>query len=157
MNKQPIIFALSNPTSNSECSAEDAYQWTKGKAIFASGSPFEPVQLKNRTLIPSQGNNVYIFPGVGLGVILAGIDIIKDSIFLTAAKTLSDLTTPEDLAQGRLYPPLNQIRKVSKSIAIAVVEKASEEGLSTKNLPNNLDHYVSSNMYDPSYRNYTKQ
>jgi len=157
LNKQPIIFALSNPTSNSECSAEDAYQWTKGKAIFASGSPFEPVQLKNRTLIPSQGNNVYIFPGVGLGVILAGIDIIKDSIFLTAAKTLSDLTTPEDLAQGRLYPPLNQIRKVSKSIAIAVVEKASEEGLSTKNLPNNLDHYVSSNMYDPSYRNYTKQ
>ena len=155
-NDQPIIFALSNPTSKSECSADDAYRWTNGRAIFASGSPFDSVQINDQSLIPSQGNNVYIFPGVGLGVIVSKTPLITDSLFLTAAKTLSEFTSAEDLDRGRLYPPLHQIREVSKAIAIAVAKKASQDGLSVTSLPSDLDHYVASRMYDPIYTDYTK-
>tara|TARA_Y100000590_G_scaffold418092_1_gene518458 strand:+ start:2624 stop:4279 length:1656 start_codon:yes stop_codon:yes gene_type:complete len=154
-NDQPIIFALSNPTSKSECTAESAYKWTNGRAIFASGSPFDPIQINDRTLIPSQGNNVYIFPGVGLGALVSKAKVITDSLFLTAAKELSELTSSKDLISGRLYPPLNQIRDVSRAIAVAVAKKAAEDGLSETSLPSNLDNYISEIMYDPIYNDYT--
>tara|TARA_B100000945_G_C20409296_1_gene611756 strand:+ start:177 stop:1832 length:1656 start_codon:yes stop_codon:yes gene_type:complete len=153
-NKRPIIFALSNPTSNSECTAKQVYKWTQGRGIFASGSPFEPVIIKEKKFIPSQGNNVYIFPGVGLGVLLAGVVKIPDSLFITAAKKLSDLTSQDELSKGLLYPSLNRIRSVSRSIAIEVYKKAMNDGIATKIIEGDIKEFVDKKMYSPNYKKY---
>jgi len=151
INKRPIVFALSNPTSKSECTAEQAYAWSQGNAIFASGSPFDPVSFKKRTLYPSQGNNVYIFPGVGLGSVLTGIEQIPKSLFLTAAKTLSNIVSPSEIKCGLLYPPLKKIREVSVAISVAIIKKAKSEGLIKINLPVDIKSYIKNYMYSPNY------
>lgn len=120
--ERPIIFPLSNPDTNAECTAREAFEWTGGKAIVATGSPFDPVVLDGRTYYPCQGNNMFIYPGVGLGALLAKTRIITEGMFYAAAKTLAGFVTPEELAEGKVYPDIGAIRTVSKEVAISVIK-----------------------------------
>lgn len=150
-NKRPVLFALSNPTSKAECTAEEAYKYSKGRAIFASGSPFAPVEYEGKLYVPGQGNNAYIFPGIGLGAILCAASKLPSAIFLTAAKTLANQVKQEDLDNGTLYPSLKEIREISCQIALAIIDKALELGIATENMPEDRERYVREYMYDPSY------
>lgn len=154
INQRPIVFALSNPTSQAECNAEQAYRWTNGRALFACGSPFDPVTFNGKTFVPRQGNNSYIFPGVGLGAIASRALHITDDMFMTAAHTLAHLVTESDLEQGSLYPALPRIREVSAQIATAVADTAYKSGLAGKPKPQDVLADVQSQMYDPHYKSY---
>lgn len=151
LHERPVILALSNPTSKAECTALEAYMATDGRAIFASGSPFAPVTYQGKTLVPGQGNNSYIFPGVGLGVLVSESSRITDEMFAVAARSLANMVTSDDLAIGRLYPSLSRIREVSRTIAIEVAEIAFDRGLARCERPANLADAVSDAMYQPHY------
>ncbi len=154
INERPLVFSLSNPTSNTECTAAEAYTWTEGRALYTSGSPFDPVVFQGKKLVPAQGNNVYIFPGVGLGVIASQARRVTPEMFFVAAKTLAAAVSADDLAQGSLFPSLTKIREVSAAIALAVAEVAYQRDLAARPRPDDLLAFIKAQMYEPQYQSY---
>ncbi len=151
IHEHPVIFALSNPTSRAECTAEQAYSWSGGRAIFASGSPFGPIEIDGRCHRPGQANNAYIFPGIGLGAVAIEAIRVSDRMFLAAARALASQVFDERLDEGAIYPPLSEIRAVSAEIAVAVAEQAYEEGLARLPRVHDLREHIAAQMYDPRY------
>ena len=150
-SERPIIFALSNPTSKAECTAEQAYVNTDGQCVFASGSPFDAVTYNGKTYHPGQGNNAYIFPGVAFAVIACGVKEIKNEVFLVAAEALAELVSEKDLSEGRVYPPLETINQDSLRLAAIVAEWLYKEGYATEPEPDDKYEFLKSKSYNATY------
>jgi malate dehydrogenase (oxaloacetate-decarboxylating)(NADP+) len=151
INKRPLIFPYSNPTSRSECTAEEAYRWSNGRAIFASGSPFAPVSLGEKTFIPGQGNNVYIFPAMGLAVFATKARRVTEEMFIVAAKAVAEQVTDESLASGLIYPPQSHIFNASLHVAARVAEYIFDQDLTQEPRPADIPASVNACVYRPVY------
>jgi malate dehydrogenase (oxaloacetate-decarboxylating)(NADP+) len=151
LNERPIVFALSNPTSKSECTAEQAYAWTNGRAVFASGSPFAPVTAGGRVHVTGQANNSSIFPGVGLGLLVSGSNRVTDEMFFAAARALAAQVSDAEVEQGSIFPAAARLREVAAAVAAAVAEVAYDQGLATNPRPADLSAHVAQAMYVPRY------
>lgn len=156
VNARPIVFALSNPTSKSECTARQAHTWSRGQCVFASGSPFDVVEFGGKTFVPGQANNAYIFPGLGLGLIVSGATRVPDELFAIAARALAEIVSEHDLRLGRIFPSLARIREVSAHIAEAVAERVYELEIHGVPRPEDLAKVVSHSMYQPEYPDYVE-
>jgi malate dehydrogenase (oxaloacetate-decarboxylating)(NADP+) len=152
VNERPIIFPYSNPTSHSECTAEQAYAWSKGKAVFASGSPFAPVTYNGKTFTPGQGNNVFIFPAMGLAIFATEANRVTDEMFITAAEAVAEQVTENDFENGLIYPRVKDIMKVSLNVAVKVAEQIFTSGLAGVEKPEDIRAFIKSKMYVPEYR-----
>jgi len=152
VNDRPMVFALSNPTSKSECTAEEAIRWSDGRAIVATGSPFGPVVCGGRTHRIGQGNNAFVFPGVGLGLWVGGVRRVTEAMFLDAARALAQVVSQADLDQGSVYPELTRIRDCSHAVACAVIRRAVAEGHAPPGTLSGLEETVSRAMWFPAYR-----
>ena len=151
-NERPLIFPLSNPTSRAECTAQQAFEWSEGRCIFASGSPFDPVKVGDKTYVPGQGNNAYIFPGVAMAAIFSGATVIPNESFLVAARSLAEQVTQHHLDEGRLFPPLALVREVTLEIAAHVSEYFYKEGIATvKPEPQDKLTFMKSKQYEFTY------
>lgn len=151
VNERPIIFPYSNPTSHSECTAEQAYTWSKGKAVFASGSPFAPVVYEGKIYTPGQGNNVFIFPAMGLAIFATEAKRVTDQMFITAAEAVAEQVTPEDFEKGLIYPQVKNILQVSVNVAVKIAEEIFAAGLAGIEKPDDLKKYIKNKMYRPDY------
>lgn len=151
INQRPIIFPYSNPTSHSECTAEEAYRWSEGRAVFASGSPFPPVRFGDRTLVPGQGNNVYIFPAIGMAVYATRAKLITDEMFIAAAHAVAEQVTKAELDVGLIYPPQSEILKTELHAAQRVAEVIFAHGLARVPKPSDIGAFIQSETYKPEY------
>ncbi|BCA53779.1 NAD-dependent malic enzyme [Nitrospira sp. KM1] len=154
INAQPIIFPYSNPTSCSECTAEEAYRWSEGRAIFASGSPFAPVRFGGKTFVPGQGNNVYIFPALGMAIYATEARRVTDEMFLCAARSVAEQVTQEDLDAGLIYPPQSDILKSSLHVAEKVADLVFARGLAGVPRPADLGAFIRAKVYEPEYHDF---
>ncbi len=154
LNERPIVFALSNPTANSECTAEEAYRWSGGRAMFASGSPFMPVLMNGKQFVPGQANNAYVFPGIALGIIASRTSRVTDEMFAEAARTLAQQVSKEALGEGLLFPPLASIRDVSVKIAMVVAKVAFDRKLATVSRPKDMEGFIRKQVFEPVYQSY---
>ena len=152
INRRPIIFALSNPTSRAECTARDAYQWSEGQAIFAGGSPFAPVYIDGRMLIPGQCNNMYIFPAMGLAIYATRARRATGEMFLAAARAVAELVTDADLENGLIYPPQSAILQTEIHAARRIAEIVFARGLAEVEKPRDIDAFIESHIYKPEYQ-----
>lgn len=153
LNERPIIFPYSNPTSRSECTAEEAYRWSEGRAIFASGSPFPPVNAGGKTFTPGQGNNVYIFPAMGMAIYATGARRVTEEMFIVAARALAEQVSPASLEMGLIYPPQTDIFKASIHVAGKVAEYVFDHDLASVERPPDVDAHILSCVYRPVYAN----
>ena len=153
INERPIIFPYSNPTSRSECTAEEAYRWSDGRAVFASGSPFPPVEIAGHKFVPGQGNNVYIFPAMGMAVFGTEATRVTEEMFIVAAKAVAEQVTEEDLAMGLIYPPQSRILDASLHVAERVAAYIFNQGLARMPRPDDVSSLIRSRAYHPVYSN----
>jgi malic enzyme len=149
--ERPVVLPLSNPTSKAECTAEQALSWTSGRAIVATGSPFADVEVAGKQHLIGQANNVFIFPGLGLGAVIAEAREVTTEMFHVASATLARLVSQERLDQGGIYPHQSELRRVSFEIACAVVHYASEHNLGRRIAPEEVEATVRAAVWDPSY------
>jgi len=152
LNERPIIFALSNPTEHAECTAEEAYKWSEGRALYAAGVPFPPVRYNGKTFVPGQGNNLYIFPAVGLAIYATQARRVTDEMFIVAAKAVADQVTEKELQAGLLYPPQSNILQTEIATAERVAEIIFERGLAGVERPKDIRTFLESQLYKPEYR-----
>ena len=151
INDRPIIFPYSNPTSRSECTAEEAYRWSGGRAVFASGSPFPPVEINGRRFVPNQGNNVYIFPGMAMAVVATEATRVTEEMFIVAAQAIAEQVSEENLAVGLIYPPHSEIRDVSLHVAERVATAIFDQGLARVTRPDDVGALIRTRAYRPTY------
>ncbi|WP_394827613.1 NAD-dependent malic enzyme [Pendulispora albinea] len=152
VNARPIIFPYSNPTSRSECTAEEAYQWSQGRAVFASGSPFPPVRYEDKTFVPGQGNNVYIFPAIGMAVYATQATRVTDEMFIAAARGVAEQVTQAELDVGLIYPPQSVLLQTELFAATRVAEIIYDRGLTRMPRPDDLEGLIRAHAYVPEYR-----
>jgi malate dehydrogenase (oxaloacetate-decarboxylating)(NADP+) len=151
INERPIIFPYSNPTSRSECTADEAYRWSDGRAVFASGSPFPPVEINGRRFVPGQGNNVYIFPAMGMAVFATEATRVTEEMFIVAAQAVAEQVTEENLSMGLIYPPQNRILEASLHVAGRIAAYIFDQGLARVPRPGDVGALIRARAYRPVY------